>query len=81
MPFGAPGAGKSHLLNRLCGLKGKFKASKFTGGGETKRISYVDCKTYGKMNPLLRIYDCPGFGDFELPMAEVLVDVRETINK
>ncbi len=79
IPFGGPGTGKSNLLNTICGIRGRFKSSKTTEGGETKRISFLDCQTFGRQSPLLRIFDFAGFGDPDLSVLEIIADIKITI--
>jgi ribosome biogenesis GTPase A len=40
IPFGAPGAGKSNLMNKLIGIEGRFESSNEVTSGVTKEISY-----------------------------------------
>jgi len=47
IPFGAPGAGKSNLNNKLIGQV-RFKASSAAVTGVTTHISYHTCPAFGK---------------------------------
>lgn len=70
IPLGAPGAGKSNLLNKLAGQEGRFKSSRSAASGVTQNISYHQGPAFGREgNVLLRVYDAPGVGDLNIPMA------------
>ena len=80
IPFGSPGAGKSNLLNKLIGKEGRFESSRATNSGLTKNISYEQGPAFGKPgNPLLRVYDAPGVGDFNIPLPQIVADIKVSI--
>ena len=66
IPFGAPGVGKSNLLNKLLG-RYAFESSSEVTSGVTKDISFGQGPAFGiEGNPLLRVYDLPGVGDIDI---------------
>ena len=80
IPFGAPGAGKSNVLNKLIGMEGRFKSSRSAVSGLTQNITYEQGPAFGKAgNPLLRVYDTPGVGDFNIPMPMIVADIKTNI--
>jgi GTP-binding protein EngB required for normal cell division len=79
IPFGAPGVGKSNLLNKLLG-RYAFESSSEVTSGVTKDISFGQGPAFGiEGNPLLRVYDLPGVGDIELPTAQIIYDIKRKI--
>ena len=69
IPFGGPGSGKSNILNKLIGKLDYFKSSKTTESGETKKISSFQGPAFNlEGKPLLRIFDAPGVGDYNIPL-------------
>ena len=80
IPFGAPGVGKSNLMNKLIGKEGRFISSSAVTSGVTKNISYEQGPAFGiEGNPLLRVYDVPGVGDYDLPMIDIIDDIKKNI--
>ena len=80
IPFGAPGAGKSNILNKLIGMEGRFVSSRSAVSGLTQNITYQEGPAFGKPgNPLLRVYDTPGVGDFNIPMPHIVADIKISI--
>ena len=77
IPFGAPGSGKSNLLNKLIGMEGRFLSSRIATSGLTQNISFQEGPAFGMQgNPLLRVYDAPGVGDFNIPMPMIVADIK-----
>ena len=80
IPFGPPGSGKSNVLNKVIGKEGRFISSMTTNSGLTKNISFEEGQAFGKQgNPLLRVYDTPGVGDLEIPLAKIVADIQINI--
>jgi GTP-binding protein EngB required for normal cell division len=80
IPFGAPGAGKSTILNGLAGIPGYFKNTNTCEPGQTKEIKSFEGPAFGiSTNPLLKIYDAPGVGDITLPLSKIVDDIKNTI--
>ena len=80
IPFGAPGVGKSNLLNILVGIAGKFKSSSAACSGLTQNISYHEGPAFGKSgNQAIRVYDTPGVGDFNLPLGTIVENILDSI--
>lgn len=78
--FGAPGVGKSNLLNIFANKPQYFKSSKSSASGETKKISHIKVNAFGRADmPVVHLFDVPGVADLELPVAEIVVDIKETI--
>jgi GTP-binding protein EngB required for normal cell division len=70
IPFGGAGSGKSTVLNGLAGTPDYFKSSKTSASGQTQEIKRFEGPAFGlASNPLLRIYDAPGVGDINIPLA------------
>lgn len=79
IPFGAPGVGKSCILNALIGSN-KFKSSKTAASGETKEFSNFTGPALGKHgNKLIQLFDAPGVGDMELSLYNIVEDIRRSI--
>ena len=77
IPFGAPGVGKSNLMNKLIGKEGRFVSSSEVTSGVTKNISFEQGPAFGiEGNPLLRVYDVPGVGDMDLPVIDIVDDIK-----
>ena len=80
IPFGSPGAGKSNLLNKLIGQAKRFESSRSATSGLTKNISFEQGPAFGKEGyPLLRVYDAPGVGDFNIPLPQIVADIKVSI--
>ena len=80
IPFGSPGAGKSNLLNKLIGQAKRFESSRCANSGLTKSISFEQGPAFGREgNPLLRVYDAPGVGDFNIPLPQIVADIKVSI--
>jgi len=80
IPFGAPGNGKSNLLNKMIGREGEFKSSKTAGSGETKFIKSVKGPAFGMQGQkLINVFDAPGVGDMELSILQLVADIRGSI--
>lgn len=83
MPFGSAGCGKSTLCNFLLdgNNSARFKSSKTTAGGETKTISAQIGFALGKANGrCVKVFDIPGIGDPELPLADWVNEVKTKIS-
>lgn len=58
--LGAPGVGKSNVLNKLVGQI-KFKSSASAASGVTKKISHHIAPAFGKQgNLMIKVFDPPG---------------------
>jgi GTP-binding protein EngB required for normal cell division len=80
VPFGGPGSGKSTSLNMLVGQVGFFKSSKTTKTGQTQEISSFKGPAFGISGmPTLHVFDAPGVGDSELPIVQIVADIKKTI--
>ncbi|TNV72682.1 hypothetical protein FGO68_gene346 [Halteria grandinella] len=79
IPFGAPGVGKSNLLNMLVG-KNRFKSSRTASSGETKEIGSEIAPALGKPgNKQIQVFDAPGVGDMELSLLNIVADIKASI--
>lgn len=80
IPFGAPGSGKSNLLNFLVGQPGFFKSSKNSSSGETKKISFCYAQVIGKSGiKIIQAWDAPGMGDLERSLNAIVEEIKATI--
>ncbi|CDW72080.1 UNKNOWN [Stylonychia lemnae] len=77
IPFGAPGSGKSCILNLLCGIQGKFLSSKTARSGCTQNIDFIECQAFGSHPSInLKLYDGPGVGDFKICLDQIVLDIK-----
>ena len=80
IPFGAPGSGKSTVLNGLAGIPGHFKNTQTTASGQTQEIKSFEGPAFGiRSNPVIKIYDAPGVGDINLPLSQIVADIKVSI--
>ena len=80
IPFGAPGSGKSNLLNMLVGIPGRFASSSSACSGLTQEISFYEGPAFGKSGQRqLRVYDAPGVGDFNIPMGKIIENIMDSV--
>ncbi|TNV82706.1 hypothetical protein FGO68_gene15377 [Halteria grandinella] len=77
IPFGAPGVGKSNVLNKLIG-KPYFYSSSSCASGVTKKIKFHTAKAFGQENPIT-VCDAPGVGDMELSLKQMIIDLQSGI--
>ena len=76
--FGAPGTGKSCVLNYLIDGQGSehFKSSNSACSGVTKEISICECQAFGNYDKRLKLIDFPGVGDFNICLDQLVIDVK-----
>ena len=73
--FGPPGSGKSTVLNMLAGMPGFF-----TRSGPTIKITNNVGPAFGiQGQPMLKVFDAPGVGDYNLPLAAIVADIKCSI--
>ena len=80
IPIGGPGAGKSTVLNFLIGIPQTFKSSRTSASGETKKISSKQGRAFNKEDqPMVKIFDVPGVGDQNIPLQQIVADIKLSI--
>ena len=79
IPFGAPGSGKSHVLNKLIGHE-EFQSSQSAASGVTKEIKSYTGPAFGQAGKKrLQAFDAPGVGDMELSLQQIVDDIKASI--
>jgi hypothetical protein len=64
----------------LAGKPGFFKNSKTTRSGQTQKITNHVGPAFGiQGQPDLKLFDAPGVGDYNLPLAAIVADIKCSI--